>query len=160
MSNDQIVRQQLLNLLRGGNAHMDLDDAVADFPQEFFNRRAPNVDYTPWHLLEHIRLAQLDILEFIRDPDYESPEWPAGFWPPKDQQADAEDWQRTIDQFQVDRKALQEIAADPETDLYAPLPAGDEYNILREILITADHSAYHIGEFGLLRGVMGTWSQD
>jgi hypothetical protein len=145
MSDDQIVRQQLLDLLRGGNAHMDFDDAVADFPQEFFNHKAPNVDYTPWHLLEHIRLAQSDILEFIRDPEYESPEWPAGFWPPKDQQADAEEWQRTIDQFRADREALQ---------------AGDEYNILREILIAADHSAYHIGEFGLLRGVLGAWSQD
>ncbi len=157
MSQDETVRKQLLSLLRGGNAHMGLDQAVADFPAEQINRRPPNVPYTPWHLLEHIRITQWDILEFIRNPEHESPPWPEGYWPDRDQKADASQWAETIRQFREDLQALQEIVADAATDLYAPMPQGEKYNVLREILTVADHTAYHIGEFGILRQVMGTW---
>jgi DinB superfamily len=159
MNTDEAVRNQLLALLRGGNAHMGLDEAAADFPIGQINRKPPNVPYTPWHLLEHIRIAQWDILEFIRDPGHVSPEWPVGYWPSGNQEADAGEWAETIRQIRMDLEALQEIVADPATDLYAPMPQGDKYNILREILTVADHTAYHIGEFAILRQVMGTWGK-
>jgi hypothetical protein len=157
--NDEHVRKQLLVLLRGGNAHMSFEQAVADFPPEQINRKPPNVPYTPWHLLEHIRITQWDIVEFIRNPDHVSPEWPVGYWPARDARADASQWEKTIEQFEADLQALQDIVADPETDLYAPMPQGEKYTVLREILVVTDHTAYHIGEFGILRQVMGTWPE-
>ena len=157
MKDDQIVRDQLLALLRGGQAYMQFDQAVVDFPAEHFNTRPPNMDYSPWHLLEHLRIAQWDILEFIRNPDHVSPEWPAGYWPSPREEADEARWLETLRQFRADSEALQAIVTDPATDLYAALPAGEKYNVLREILVVADHNAYHLGEFGTLRQVMGTW---
>lgn len=157
MSSDQIVREQLLALLRGGNAHMRFDEAVAGFPMEHINNRPPHVPYTPWHLLEHIRIAQVDILEFIRNPRYVSPAWPEGYWPVQDEQADPARWQQTLAGFRADLQALQDLVADPHTDLYAPLPHAPGYTIFREILVVADHNAYHIGEFAILRQVMQTW---
>jgi hypothetical protein len=157
MDSDETVRQQLLFLLRGGNAHMTFDEAVADFPPESINKRPANVPYTPWHILEHMRIAQWDILEFIRNPGHVSPDWPEGHWPRRDEEANARRWQTTLDDFRADMKALQDMAADPDTDLYAPIPHATNYTIFREILLVADHNAYHIGEFAVLRQVMGTW---
>ena len=159
MNTDEVVRKQLLQLLRGGNAHMPYDQAVADFPMDAVNIQPPNVPYTPWHLLEHMCITQWDILEFIRDPDHVSPSWPDEYWPAQDAQATPEDWKATIQSFRADLKALQDIVSDPETDLYAPIPHAKDYTIFREILVVSDHSAYHIGEFGILRQVMGTWSK-
>lgn len=156
MGPDNVVREQLLFLLRGGNAHMTFDQAVADFPMDHINSQPPNVSYTSWHLLEHIRIAQWDILEFIRNPDHISPQWPEGYWPPPDEQADEIKWEKTISDFRADLRALQDMAEDPNTDLYAPLPHAKGYTVLREILLVADHNAYHIGEFAVLRQVMDT----
>lgn len=160
MSNDQVVREQLLALLRGGQASMPFDQAVKDFPLEEINTRPPKVPYSPWHLLEHMRLAQWDILDFIRNPEYVWPNWPEDYWPPRDAEADEARWQETIRQFQADLEALQAIVADPDTDLYAALPHGAKYNVLREILVVADHNAHHLGEFAILRQVMGTWPDE
>jgi hypothetical protein len=157
MSNDQVVRAQLLFLLGGGNAHLTFDQAVADFPLEAINSHPPNVDYTPWHLLEHIRIAQWDILEFSRDPGHVSPEWPGGYWPDPEAQADQAQWEETILSFRHDLKALQNMVEDPTTDLYGDLRHAPGYNILREILLVADHNAYHIGELAILRQVMELW---
>jgi hypothetical protein len=137
---------------------MTFDEAVARFPIASINQRPPHVIYTPWHLLEHLRLAQWDILEFIQNPHHVSPEWPDGYWPARDEETDEEGWKQTINQFQADLAALADIVADPGTDLYADLPHAPGYNILREILVVADHNAYHIGEFAILRQVMGTWA--
>jgi hypothetical protein len=152
-----MMRDQLLALLQGGNAHMSFDQAVADFPLAYFNRQPPHVSYTPWHLLEHIRLAQWDILEFIRNPAHVSPDWPEGYWPARDEQADETRWQQTLTAFRADLEALQALVMDPQTDLFAPIPHAPGYTIFREILVVADHNAYHIGEFAILRQVMGTW---
>jgi hypothetical protein len=160
MNSDKVARDQLLALLRGGNAHMPYDQAVADFPINKINTRPPNVPYTPWHLLEHIRLTQWDILEFIRNPQHVSPPWPEGYWPDRDTKADQAAWQKTIQSFRADLKALQDIVQDPNTDLYGPIPHAKNYTIFREILVVSDHSAYHIGEFGILRQVMGTWPEN
>ena len=157
MNSDKVARDQLLALLRGGNAHMPYDQAVADFPMTEINTRPPNVPYTPWHLLEHIRLAQWDILEFIKNPQHVSPPWPDGYWPDRDEHADEAAWHKTIASFRADLKALQDIVQDPNTDLTAPIPHAKDYTIFREILVVSDHNAYHIGEFAILRQVMGTW---
>jgi hypothetical protein len=157
MESDPVLREQLLALLRHGNAHMSLDEAVADFPEAQMNTCSPNVPYTPWHLLEHMRRTQNDILEFIRDPNYVSPEWPRGSWPARDERADRARWDETIRDFHKDRADLQAILADPKAQLTAPLPHAPGYTLLREFLLVADHNAYHLGEFAILRQVMGTW---
>jgi len=155
-----VLREQLLHLLRGGNAHMSFDEAVADFPMRFINARPPNVPYTPWHLIEHLRIAQWDILEFVRNPAHVSPDWPEGHWPPREAQADRQTWDNTIAAFREDLQAVQDMAADPAIDLFAAIPHAPSYTIFREILLVADHNAYHIGEFAILRQVMGTWPKD
>lgn len=157
MSADTILRQQVLALLDGRNAHATLDDVVAGFLPEHFNTRPPNVPYAPWHLLEHIRIAQWDILEFIRDPNYTSPPWPEGYWPAPDAQADEAAWNNTLAAIRADMAALKAMVQDPARDLTAELPHAPGYTLLREALLVADHNAYHIGEFGILRQVMGTW---
>jgi hypothetical protein len=157
MNMDGVIREQLLALLHGGNAHMGFDRAVADFPLQAINEEPPNVSYTPWHILEHLRIAQWDILEFIRNPGHESPDWPAGYWPSRDEQADAARWQQTIADFRADLEALTALVEDPDTDLTAPIPHAPDYTVFREILVAADHNAYHIGELAVLRQVMGTW---
>ena len=159
MSSDQVVRDQLLALLNGGNAHMPFEEAVADFPAKHFNTIPPNITYSPWNILEHLRLAQWDILDFIRNPDYVTPEWPKDYWPDPAETADQEQWDKTINLFLSDAGSLREIVSDPETDLYAPIPHAPDYTIFREILVGSDHNAYHIGEFAILRQVMGTWQQ-
>jgi hypothetical protein len=157
MDDSSVYREQLLQLLSGRNAHFTFEDAVKAFPMEFINTKPPNVSYTPWHLIEHLRLAQWDILEFVRDPDHVSPKWPEGYWPDPDAEADASDWQQTIDSFNTDLQAMAAIAQDPDIDLQAELPHAPGYTYLREILLVADHNAYHIGEFCILRQIMGTW---
>lgn len=159
MSPDQVLREQLLALLRGGHAYMPFAEAVADFPLDRINDYPPALPYTPWHILEHMRIAQSDILEFIRNPNHESPAWPEGYWPAQDAQADASAWHKTIADFMADHEALKAMVADTSVDLTAPLPHAPEYTILREILIVADHNAYHTGEFAALRQVMGTWPE-
>jgi hypothetical protein len=157
MSTDQVLREQLLAQLRGGHAHMPFDEAVAAFPRTQMNAYPPHVPYTPWHLLEHLRITQWDILEFIRNTAHVSPEWPQGYWPAREQQTNAAGWDNTIAAFQHDLQALQALVADPATDLTAPLPHAPDYTILREILLVVDHNAYHIGEFAILRQVMESW---
>lgn len=159
MADDAIIRKQLLALLSGGHAHLDFEQAVADFPLESINEMPPHVPYTPWHLLEHMRIAQWDILEFIRNPNHVSPEWPVGYWPPAQVEADPQQWQQTLAEFRADLRALEALVQDPTTDLYAELPHAPGYTILREIMVVANHNSYHIGEFAILRQVMGTWPE-
>jgi len=157
---DTLLREQLLHLLNGGNAHMTLEEAVADYPAESMNTVFPNGTYSSWRLLEHIRLSQWDILDFIRNPEYQEREWPKEYWPPQAAQASEADWKETLESFQRDMQALQDIAMDPQIDLHARIPWGTGQTILREILLVADHNAYHIGEFAIMRQVMGTWGSN
>ncbi len=158
--NDKTLRQQLLQLLRGGNAHLTFDDAVARFPLEHINSYPPEVSYTPWHLVEHLRIAQWDILEFTRDPGHVSPPWPEGYWPDPGATADEATWQASLAAFRSDLAAMEAIVQDPEIDLTAEIPHAPGYTYLREVLLVVDHNAYHIGEFAILRQVMGTWPED
>jgi hypothetical protein len=158
MDTDKTVRAHVIALLDGHQAHMTFDNAVADFPPALINTCPPNVTYTPWHLIEHLRITQADILEYTRDPKYVSPEWPKGYWPSPDAQADMAMWNETIRQFRSDLGAMKAIIADPNTDLYRPIPHGyGGHTVLREALLIADHNAYHIGELGILRQVMDAW---
>lgn len=157
---ETLMREQVLALLRGGNAHMPFDEAVADFPLDRINDRAPNVPYSPWQLLEHIRIAQEDILEFTRDPEWASPPWPEGHWPAPDEEADPARWTATINAIRRDLEAMQALVADPANSLTDDLPHAPGYTLLREALLVADHNAYHIGEFAILRQIMGTWPVD
>ena len=157
MPSDQPLRDELVFLLERGNAHMSFEEAVAAYPMEQINTPFPNGSYTSWHLLEHLRLTQWDILDFIRNPNYEERAWPRDYWPPSDQQATPDDWQRTIHDFLADRQALRGIVMDPHTDLWARIPQGTGQTIAREIMVVADHNAYHVGEFAIMRQVMGTW---
>jgi hypothetical protein len=152
---DNVLQEQLLALLGGRNAHMGFEDAIKDFPEEYINRKASHVSYTFWHLLEHMRIAQWDILEFVRDPDHVTPDWPDNFWPPKNKKADLSQWNKTIEDIRSDLAAVEKIIKDPDTDFFGPIPHAPDYNIFREILLVADHNAYHVGEFLTLRQVMG-----
>lgn len=151
---ETVLRNQLLKLLDGGNAHMSFQDAVADFPIEKINLRISEIPYSTWELVEHMRIGQTDILDFIKNPNYLELKWPDEYWPPKDQEADEESWLRTVKDFQNDLDALKEIVKDPQTNFTDPLPHAPKYTILREILLAADHNAYHIGQIISLRRIL------
>jgi hypothetical protein len=151
------LRRQLLDLLDGHGAHMTFEEAVADFPDDAINRCPPNVPYTPWLIVEHLRITQWDILEYVRDPDHVSPQWPVGYWPGREESATPARFAESVEGFLADRAALRALAADPAADLLAPIAHTPGHSLLREVRIAADHNAYHVGEFAILRQVMGTW---
>jgi hypothetical protein len=160
MADSDILREELIELIDGVGAHMPFDEAVADFPEDAINRRPPNIDYTPWHLVEHLRFTQADILDYIRNRTYIESDWPEAYWPAQDATATPEEFARTVEAFKADRAALRDIVADPSTDLLATIPGTPGHTILREIRVVGDHNAYHVGEFAILRQVMGTWPPD
>jgi hypothetical protein len=151
------LREQLIAILDGHDAHLPFDAAVRDFPVEGINRLAPNLVYTPWHLLEHIRTAQWDILDYIRNRAYLAPTWPDEYWPARDATATLEQFAGTVAAYRADRAALRDLVADPATDIQATIPGSPGHTLLREIRIVGAHNAYHIGEFAILRQVMSTW---
>jgi len=151
------VRKQLVDLLLKGNAHMSYTQAVKDYPLARINEKFPNGEYSAWGLLEHLRRAQNDILEFITNPKYQDKDWPQDYWPDPKTAASESDWRQTIELFHQDQQALVDLIQDQQTDLYAKIPHGTGQNVLKEILVVADHNAYHIGELGIMRQVMGTW---
>jgi hypothetical protein len=154
---DADLRHRLVESLRGGNAFMTFDQAVADFPEGMINTRPTNVEYTFWHLLEHIRISQWDILDFSRNPGYQEIEWPKDYWPAKDAQATATQWQETIRQIEQDTREMIQLVRDEATDLHTPFSWGQGQNLVREAILVANHNAYHIGEFAILRQVMNAW---
>ena len=157
MTSDQALREHLLSLLRGGGAHLSFDDAIADLPAELRGAKVSGGPHTPWRLLEHLRLAQWDILEFSRNPKHVSPSFPEGYWPQSDAPPDEAAWDRSVASFRADLKAMQALVADPATDLFARIPHGEGQTILREALLVADHNAYHLGQLVMLRRALGAW---
>ncbi len=159
MPDDKTLRDDVLHLLRGGNAHVSFEKAVASMPEDLRGKKPRGSPYTPWQQLEHMRIAQLDILEYIRNPHHKSPEWPEGYWPegaPPARNA----WAKSVKAFQADRQALLDLAADPSTDLLARVPhETDGPTILHEMLLVADHNAYHLGQLVLLRRLLGAWRE-
>jgi hypothetical protein len=154
MKADKVIRGELLALLQGGNAHMGFADAVSEFPLKEINRRLPNASYTVWHLLEHMRIAQWDILEFVRNPDYVSPDFPDGYWPGPDERATPVKWKKTIGEFKADLEAFEGIVKDPKTDFFNPIPHAKDYTVFREVLLAADHNAYHVAEIVSIRRLL------
>jgi len=154
---DKIIRKELTALLRGGNAHESFEEKFRNFPVEHINtripgvERPPGVEFTPWHLLEHMRICQWDILEFIRNPDHISPDYPDGYWPDPAKSAEKEQWNRSREQFRQDLGVLLSMAGNPETMLFEPLSHAPEYTVFRELLLVADHNSFHLGHIGLFR---------
>lgn len=159
MDQDQALREHVLYLLKDGGAHLDFEQAVADLPGELRGTRIDGSTHTPWRLLEHLRICQWDILEFSRDAEHVSPDFPDGYWPADDAPPDAAAWDASVQAFRDDLQAMMDLVADPQTDLYARIPHGNGQTILREALLVADHNAYHLGQLVFLRRCLGAWSE-
>jgi len=157
MTDLNALRKQLVETLTGRGAHADFDSAVAGFPVKRAGEKPAGAPHTAWQLLEHLRIAQWDILEFSRNPKHVSPEWPEGYWPPTDAPPEKAAWSRSVKAFRADLKAMQKLLADSERDLYSPLPQGEGQTLLREVLLVADHNAYHLGQLVMLRQLLGEW---
>jgi hypothetical protein len=158
MDTNQSLREHVLYLLRGGGAHLDFEAAIAGLPRELRGARAGAVPHTPWRLLEHMRIAQWDILEFSRNARHVSPSFPDGYWPVGDAPPDDSAWDRSVASFRADLAAMQSLVADPSTDLFAPIPHGDGQTVLREALLVADHNAYHLGQLIVVRRLLAAWT--
>ena len=159
-SPEQSLRKHLVELLKGGSAHVGFSDAVADFPADKRGGFAAGLPHTGWQLLEHTRIAQWDILEFSRNAAHVSPKFPEGYWPAGDAPPDAAAWDRSVEAFRNDLRSMQDLVADPATDLFAPIPHGDGQTILREAVLVADHNAYHLGQLVVVRRLLGAWPAD
>jgi hypothetical protein len=157
MKNDKALRSHVLELLKGGHAHADLDSALADFPAKLRGQKPKGSEHTAWQLLEHIRIALWDILEFSRNAKHVSPKWPEGYWPKTEAPPSAAAWNTSIRKVRADQKAIEKLVASKTTDLFAPIPHGTGQTFLREALLAADHNAYHIGQLVLLRRLLGAW---
>lgn len=154
---EQALRQHLVDLLKGGNAHVKFEEVVKDFPERLRGKKPEGQPHTAWRLLEHMRLAQWDIVEFSRNAKHVSPEWPDGYWPEGEAPSSAAAWDKSVKQFRADLKAMQELVEDAGTDLYARISCGEGQTILREALLVADHNAYHLGELLMIRRLLGAW---
>jgi hypothetical protein len=154
---DAVLREHLVKLLSGSEAHADFETAIKDLPVELRGKTPKGAEHSPWELLEHLRIAQWDILEFSRNPKHESPKFPDGYWPDRKAPADEKAWDKSVQAFRKDLKAFCEMVSDESTDLFAAIPHGDGQTILREALLTADHNAYHLGQFILVRRLLGDW---
>jgi hypothetical protein len=153
----KFLRDELSRLLSGEGAHADFETAVRDFPAELRGAKPTGAPHSPWELLEHLRIAQRDMLEFSRNAKHESPDWPTGYWPAQAQPPDDAAWDRSVAQFRADLQEMQRLVADPSSDLFTPFPHGKGQTLLREALQMADHNAYHLGELVFLRRILGAW---
>ena len=158
MAQDAALRKHLLELLSGGNAHASIKESVADFPAEVRGKRPKGSPHSPWELMEHMRIAQWDILEFSRDSNHQSPKFPDGYWPKAPEPPDPKAWDRSVHSFCQDLQTFCALVADESTNLFAPIPHGDGQTVLREALLVADHNAYHLGQLVLLRRMLGAWN--
>ncbi len=148
------LRKHLADLLRMKGAHLNLDQAVADFPVALRGKKPAGAPHTPWQLLEHMRLAQEDILDFSRNPKYRDKKFPDDYWPATEAPPTEEAWDQSLAQFRNDLKEMQELIADTSHDLLAKIPHGTGQTLLREALLVADHNAYHLGQFMFLRKML------
>jgi len=153
----KLLREHIIHLLKGGGAHLHFDDALKDFPAALRGTRAAGLPHTAWQLLEHLRIAQWDILEFSRSAKHVSPEFPDGYWPKTEAPPDESAWQKSLADFRRDLREMIALVNNPRTDLYARIPHGDGQTILREALLVADHNAYHLGQIVDLRRALGAW---
>ncbi|HEX5368910.1 MAG TPA: DinB family protein [Dehalococcoidia bacterium] len=159
-ANDSELRQQLLGRLSGRGARTPFEEVIKDFPMSRINEKFPNGAYSSYALVEHLRRGQWDILDYIHNPDYKELEWPKDYWPEEDFVATPDDWDKAVEGFLADTRSLEAIVKDTGVDLASEVATkGSGHTILREILLICDHNSYHIGEFGIMRQVMGTWGE-
>ncbi len=160
MADDKMLRENVLVLLRGGRAHVSFEQAVDDMPEALRGQKPQGAPYTPWQQLEHLRITQWDILEYVRSPKHVSPKWPEGYWP-QDASPARGAWTKSVKAFQADRQTFVDLAANPSTDLLGRVPPGDPEGVtlLHELLLVADHNAYHLGQLVLLRRLLGSWRE-
>ncbi|HEV7919437.1 MAG TPA: DinB family protein [Thermoanaerobaculia bacterium] len=149
------LREQLAQLLDWDQAHIRFDDAVKDFPPPLRGKRPDGGPHSPWELLEHLRLALWDILEFTRDPKHVSPEFPKGYWPASAEPPDDHAWDESAARYRADLRAFAGLIADDEVDLLGRIPHGSGQTVLRELLLAADHNAYHVGQLMMVRRILG-----
>ena len=152
---DSSLRKHILYLLKGGGAHLSFDDAVKRFPSAIRGIKPAGAPHTAWQLVEHMRIAQWDILEFSRNAKHVSPKWPEGYWPESDTPPSGRAWNESLSAFRRDLRAMVALVSKPSTELHARIPHGDGQTILREALLVADHNAYHLGQLVLLGKVLG-----
>jgi hypothetical protein len=157
MKKQKSLPEHLVELLNGGHAHVDFDSAVKNWPANLQGKKPEGAAHSPWEVLEHMRIAQWDILAFTRNPRHVSPEFPAGYWPKTPAPPDKKAWNKSVAAFRADLKAMIKIVQSKSTDLRTPLAHGDGQTVLREALLVADHNAYHLGELLLLRRQLGAW---
>ena len=155
----RILREHVVYLLQGGGAHATFDQVISGIPGKLRGARPAGLPHSLWMLLEHMRLAQWDILEFSRNAKHVSPDWPAGYWPKSDAPASSDAWDASIQKFRADLKAMEDLVNSPHTDLFARIPWGDDQTILREALLIADHNAYHLGQMVDVRRLLGAWPE-
>jgi len=154
---DRILREQLAKALSWQEAHVGWKKVVSDLPVKDRGTRPAGVPHSPWELLEHMRIATWDMLEFCRNAKHVSPDWPSGYWPQKPAPPDSSAWDKSVKSLEKDLDAMEEIVTAPGTNLSAPIPGGSGQTILREILLIADHNAYHLGQLVLVRQLLGCW---
>jgi len=156
-SSNTILIAELIELIRKGNAHVSLEEAVKDMTVDQVVLTSENIPYNTWQLVEHLRIAQWDILEFCVNPLHKSPEWPEGYWVSATDKPDEERWKESLWQIKADRESFVQILKSRETDLFTPIKHGTGQTTLREALLLADHNAYHIGQIIMLRRLLGIW---
>ena len=157
MTNDQFLRKHLVELLDGGHAYAPFDKIIADFPAKLRGQKPSGLPHSAWMLLEHMRIAQWDILDFSRNPEYVAPKWPQGYWPENPSPASTVAWDKSVKSFRDDREAMKTLVSDPKTDLFRKIPWGDGQTILREALLIADHNSHHLGQMIDVRRLLGIW---
>jgi hypothetical protein len=154
---DDILREHLAAILDWKDAHVDFDSVVGGIPREARGARPHGLPYSPWQLLEHMRITQNDILDFCLNADYEELKWPDEYWPETTTPPDDAAWEDSVRSYREDREALRRLAADPAVDLTSNIPHGNGQTYLRELLLVADHTAYHLGELVVVRRLLGIW---
>jgi DinB family protein len=152
------LRRHVVELLKGKNAHVDLEGALADFPPKLRGIKPKGAPHSAWQLLEHIRIAQWDILEFSRNPKHVSPTWPHEYWPKTVAPPSAAAWNKSVREVRADLKAMEQLVQSKQSDLSRRIPHGEGQTLLREALLLADHNAYHVGQLVLLRRLLRAWS--
>jgi len=157
MPKQKSLPDHLVELLKAGQAHTDFESVTKNWPADLQSVIPKNAEHSAWQLLEHLRLAQWDILEFTRNPKHVSPKFPEGYWPKSPAPPDKQAWNKSRQAFQADLQAMLKLVQNKSTDLLAPLPHGDGQTVLREALLLADHNAYHLGALVLLRRLLGAW---
>jgi DinB superfamily len=153
------LKKDLLALLTGADAHASFDDAIRNLPPELRGQHPANAPHSAWEIVEHLRIAQWDIVEYALNPKHKSPDFPAGYWPQSPEPPDAKAWEKSVESFRKDRKKLVAAIEDSSTDLLAPIPHANNQTLLSKTLLLADHNAYHIGQLILTRRLLNAWPE-